>query len=114
LKPEVEEIGGRAPPGRGEKLTFVIEGLGCDGCVAAIENSVCPMPGVTYVGVSLSGGTMTIRAGTGLDAAGVLEKVRSMGYGVQAGPGVDATLLRECPCRRNGRYSSAGNGPVPR
>lgn len=49
-----------------EKLT--VSGMGCDGCVSVIENAVMPLPGVAYVGVCLTGGTMTLRPSIGLDA----------------------------------------------
>ena len=82
-----------------DKLTFAIHGLGCMDCVAAIENAVMPLMGVAYVGVSLSGGTMTVRPGPGFDLPSVVSRVQRLGYGV--GEEVDADLPRAagCPCR---------------
>lgn len=85
------------------KLTFAVAGLGCDGCVAAIENAVMPMPGVTYVGVSLSGGTMTIRPGPGLDIPQLKTRVSDLGYSMSDGVPPTFLVASVCPCRTRGR-----------
>lgn len=66
-----------------DKLTFAIHGMGCEGCVAAIENAVMPMTGVAYVGVSLSGMTITVRPAEGFDASALEVSILSMGYGFE-------------------------------
>lgn len=81
-----------------DKLTFAIHGLGCIDCVAAIENAVMPLTGVTYVGVSLSGRTMTVRPGPGFDLPAMVSKVRLLGYGVGEDVAEDVVRLAGCPC----------------
>lgn len=80
------------------KLTFAIHDLGCTDCVSTIENAVMPLPGVTYVGVSLSRGAMTIRSGLDFDGAAI-SKVRLLGYGVGDDCAEDVAWLAGCPCR---------------
>ncbi len=82
---------------RTEKLTFAIQGMGCGNCVAAIENAVMPIPGIAYVGVSLSGGTMTIRPGDGFEASVIIARITSLGYGVDGASG--SVSSPGCPCR---------------
>jgi copper chaperone CopZ len=83
-----------------EKLTFAVTGMGCDGCVSAIENAVMPLQGVAYVGVCLSDATMTVRPGLGLDVSGIIARVAAMGYGVSAQGSSSAQIVhRACPCR---------------
>lgn len=81
-----------------DKLTFAIHGMGCEGCVTAIENVVMPMAGVAYVGVSLISGTMTIRPGPGFKSFDLVSKITSLGYGVDEQPG--SISSSGCPCRR--------------
>jgi len=81
-----------------DKLTFAIHGLGCSDCVSAIENAVMPLPGVAYVGVSLSGRTMTVRPGPGFDVSAVFSKVQLLGYGVGDEVAKDVAFAG-CPCR---------------
>jgi copper chaperone CopZ len=84
---------------RPEKLTFAITGMGCVDCVAVIENAVMPMPGITYIGVSLSSGTMTIRPGPGFEKSVLINRVTSLGYGVGDESGTPALVPGPCPCR---------------
>lgn len=94
-----------------EKLTFTVMGMGCDGCVAAIENAVLPLAGVLYVGVSLSSGTMTIRPGKGLDVAELTKRVGALGYGLSAGTSIASVSTTEsCACWRTPAHSP--NGPT--
>lgn len=79
---------------RPDKLTFQIAGMGCDVCVAAIENAVMTLPGVDYVGVSLSRGTMTVRPGPGLDLERLVTVVVGLGYGIDGSEVQGA----DCPC----------------
>lgn len=80
---------------RPEKLTFQLAGIGCDGCVAAVENAVMVLPGVSYVGVSFSAGTMTVRPGPGFDPEALAVVVAGLGYGIEGGQATGA----DCPCR---------------
>lgn len=86
---------------RAEKLTFPIDGIRCDGCVAVIENAAMRLAGVEYVGVSLSGGTMTVRPGPGLDTERLMMIVAGLGYGVNGRKMEGA----DCPCRGYKRRS---------
>lgn len=81
------------------KLTFAVVNMGCPDCVAAIENAVMPLPGVVYVGVSLTGGTMTIRPGPGLNTAVIVSKLAGLGYAVVDEVGHDSRPASPCPCR---------------
>lgn len=81
------------------KLTFTVSGMACPDCVSAIENAVMPLAGVTYVGVSLSGRTMTVRPGLGFDVQTMFSKVRLLGYGVGDDVAEDVAYLAGCPCR---------------
>lgn len=81
-----------------DKLTFAIHGLGCSDCVAAIENAVMPLKGVAYVGVSLSGRSITIRPSPGFDLPSLVSKVRLLGYGVGEDVGENFVRLAGCPC----------------
>jgi copper chaperone CopZ len=93
---------------RAEKLAFAVKGMGCDGCVAAIENAVMSMPGVAYVGVCLSSMTMTIRPCEGFDFETTVAEVRSLGYDVNREGQLDAALQSDCPCRDYSRRSGGG------
>jgi copper chaperone CopZ len=81
------------------KLTFALHGLGCHECVVAIENAVMPMAGVAYVGISLSGGTMTVRPGPGFDPGAMVSRIMALGYGVDDAP-VEGIRSNACLCRR--------------
>jgi len=85
---------------RPDKLTFVVGGMGCPGCVSVIENAVMPIPGVAYVGVSLASGTMTLRPGPGLDVDQVLSIVDALGYRVGVPDGTAPPVGTSCPCLR--------------
>tara|TARA_R110002020_G_scaffold25225_18_gene82201 strand:+ start:6418 stop:6714 length:297 start_codon:yes stop_codon:yes gene_type:complete len=91
------------------KLTFAVNGLGCIDCVAAIENAVMPLVGVTYVGVSLSSGTMTVRPGPDFDVHAMFSKVRLLGYDIGDDVAGDVARLAGCPCRE----PSAAGGRTP-
>ena len=83
-----------------DKLTFAVTGMGCEGCVSAIENAVMPLQGVAYVGVCLSDATMTVRPGPGLDVPDMIAQVAAMGYGVSVqGSSMVEVKARTCPCR---------------
>ncbi|WP_375600405.1 cation transporter [Devosia sp. Naph2] len=95
---------------RAEKVTFSITGMGCVGCVSAIENAVMPMKGVEYVGVSLSLMTMTVRPGPGFELAAIASRVRLLGYGVDEEMKHEAAPRSGCPCRVNSTRPAAISG----
>jgi copper chaperone CopZ len=82
-----------------DKLTFAVTGMGCEGCVDVIENAVMPMTCVAYVGISLSGGTMTVRPGPGFDPVAMVSRIVALGYGVDEAP-VEGNRSNACPCTR--------------
>ena len=89
--------------GVGEKLTIGIAGMACDGCVQVLENAVNRLPGIAYVGVSLSGASMTVRSGEGFDLANLFGCVKALGYEVsEAGKAFPGTSM-DCPCRARAR-----------
>lgn len=81
-----------------DKLTFAIHGMGCEGCVTAIENAVMPMAGVAYVGVSLSRMTMTVRPGPDFDPVSMISRIMALGYGVDEAR-LGGIRSNSCPCR---------------
>ena len=81
------------------KLTFAIANLGCSNCVAAIENAVMPLPGVAYVGVSLTGGTMTVRPGPDLNVGTIVSKLTGLGYVLLDELCPSTPWASACPCR---------------
>lgn len=84
--------------GTGEKLTMPIFGLGCDGCVVAVENALNRLPGVSYAGVSLIGATLTLRIGEGFDHEELVRCIDALGYSV-SGSVSPSTDDLPCPCR---------------
>jgi copper chaperone CopZ len=88
-----------------EKLTIEVIGMDCPDCVATIENAVMRLPGVIYVGVSLGGGTMTIRPGPVIDVEQVISEVVALGYAIGGAADAIGTPPAACPCRsRNWRH----------
>ncbi|WP_108398248.1 heavy-metal-associated domain-containing protein [Devosia submarina] len=86
---------------RPDKLTFAISGIACPDCISVIENAALSLKGVDYVGVSLSGGTMTIRPGPGLDLPRLISTITALGYIVEpATTGQGGVAGLTCPCRR--------------
>ncbi|WP_082102235.1 heavy-metal-associated domain-containing protein [Devosia psychrophila] len=81
------------------KLTFAVAGLGCPGCVPAIENAVMRLPGILYVGVSLSGGTMTITPGPDFERERVITALAGLGYDVDGTRTDPLGGAVSCPCR---------------
>lgn len=62
-----------------EKLELVIEGMGCEGCVAAVEKALRAVPGVRTVTVDLAAGRATVEH-DGADRAALLRAVEKAGY----------------------------------
>jgi copper chaperone CopZ len=70
-----------------EKFELVVEGMGCEGCVAAVEKALRAVPGVRSVRVDLAAGRATVEQ-EGADPAALLRAVEKAGYDARpAGPG---------------------------
>lgn len=83
---------------RPDKLTFSLQGLGCIDCVAAIENAVMPLAGVSYVGVSLFAKTMTVRPAPSFDVTAMVSRVQALGYRIDDIDSETSVVVR-CRCR---------------
>lgn len=66
----------------GAERTYVVDGMSCEHCRAAVTDEVRRVPGVTGVEVDLDGGTVTVR-GTGADDAAVRAAIDEAGYAVR-------------------------------
>jgi|DewCreStandDraft_4_1066084.scaffolds.fasta_scaffold00029_340 copper chaperone CopZ len=62
-----------------EKLELVIEGMGCEGCVAAVDKALRAVPGVRAVTVDLKSGRATVEH-EGADPKALLRAVEKAGY----------------------------------
>jgi copper chaperone CopZ len=62
-----------------EKLELEIEGMGCEGCVAAVDTALRAVPGVRTVAVDLAAGRATVEH-EGVDPAALLRAVEKAGY----------------------------------
>ena len=62
--------------------TVIVQGMTCGHCVAAVEQEVGRIPGVTGVQVDLATGAVAIASDGELDAAAVAEAVDEAGYEV--------------------------------
>lgn len=80
------------------KLTFAVTNMGCPDCVATIENAVMPLSGVVYVGVSLTGGTMTVRPGPDLNVSAIVSKLTVLGYMIGDADCPNGPSAIACPC----------------
>ncbi|MFV0308667.1 MAG: heavy-metal-associated domain-containing protein [Desertimonas sp.] len=59
---------------------FVVTGMTCGHCVAAVNEELTKLPGVTDVDVQLDGGAVTIRSDQPLDDEAVRAAVDEAGY----------------------------------
>ncbi|HET6467391.1 MAG TPA: heavy metal-associated domain-containing protein [Geminicoccaceae bacterium] len=66
------------------RLTLTIHGMGCEGCVAAVNEAVERVPGVQKVRVDLARGRAEVEGDPGLDANAVRDAVEAAGYEVRA------------------------------
>jgi copper chaperone CopZ len=62
-----------------ERLELEIEGMGCEGCVAAVEKALRAVPGVRTVAVDLAAGRATVEH-EGADEAALVRAVEKAGY----------------------------------
>ena len=63
----------------GAERTYVVDGMSCEHCRAAVTDEVRRVPGITGVEVDLDGGTVTVH-GTGADDAAVRAAIDEAGY----------------------------------
>ena len=63
--------------------TYVVEGMSCGHCEAAVREEVCGVEGVEDVRVDLTTGHLTV-VGTSIDEAAVKAAVEEAGYRVAA------------------------------
>lgn len=66
------------------RTTVSVEGMTCDHCVAAVQQEVGQIPGVTGVDVDLATGLVAIASEGELDPASVAAAVDEAGYAVRA------------------------------
>ncbi len=69
-----------------EKLELEIEGMGCEGCVAAVDQALRAVPGVRIVTVDLKAGRATVEH-DGVDAAALVRAVEKAGYDARPAAG---------------------------
>jgi Zn2+/Cd2+-exporting ATPase len=65
-----------------KNIKYRVGGMDCASCVAKIENAVGRLPGVDYVGVSLSSGTLTVRPGQDFSKGTVERQVKALGFAI--------------------------------
>ncbi len=65
-----------------ESTTVTVQGMTCGHCVAAVEQEVGRIPGVTGVEVDLATGAVAIASEAPLDPAAVAAAVDEAGYEV--------------------------------
>jgi copper chaperone CopZ len=68
----------------GARLILTIHGMGCESCVAAVNEAVERVPGVERVRVDLASGRAEIEGDPTLDANAVRDAVEAAGYEVRA------------------------------
>ncbi|QYG91410.1 heavy-metal-associated domain-containing protein [Iamia sp. SCSIO 61187] len=66
------------------RTTITVEGMTCGHCVAAVEQEVGQIPGVTGVDVDLATGVVAIASEGELDPTAVAAAVDEAGYEVRA------------------------------
>ena len=63
-----------------ETVRLMIEGMGCDGCVAAVDEALRTVPGVRHVRVDLAAGSAEVEAEAPVAAAPLVAAVDRAGY----------------------------------
>ena len=63
-----------------ETVRLRIEGMGCDGCVAAVDEALRKVPGVRRVTVDLAAGRAEVEVEAPADTAPLLAAVERAGY----------------------------------
>jgi copper chaperone CopZ len=64
----------------GEIVRLRIEGMGCDGCVAAVSEALRQVPGVRRVSVELEAGSAEVEIAPPAGAALLVAAVERAGY----------------------------------
>ncbi len=68
-----------------EKVVLNVEGMSCDHCVKAVNNSVGILPGVANVAVDLAGKTVTVEFDSAkVSVDKIKEEIEDQGYDVVA------------------------------
>ncbi len=63
-----------------ETVKLRVEGMGCDGCVAAVDEALRKLPGVARVRVELAAGTAEVELARPADLAPLLAAIDRAGY----------------------------------
>ena len=69
--------------GETRRLTLLVRGARCGGCLAKIETAARALPGITAARLNLSSGRLEISGTPAMDAAKVTRAIAELGYGVQ-------------------------------
>lgn len=69
-----------------QKLELEIEGMGCEGCVAAVDKALRAVPGVRTVAVDLKAGRATVEH-EGASPAALVQAVEKAGYDARLAEG---------------------------
>ncbi|WMC92376.1 copper chaperone CopZ [Kineothrix sp. MB12-C1] len=68
-----------------EKVVLNVEGMSCEHCVKAVNNSVGILPGVANVAVDLAGKTVTVEFDSAkVSVDKIKEEIEDQGYDVVA------------------------------
>lgn len=62
------------------RYAVTIDGMGCEGCVAAVTEAIETLPGVRRVEVDLKGGSAAVEAEPALDEAALRRALEKAGY----------------------------------
>jgi copper chaperone len=67
-----------------QQQTFAVVGMSCEHCVAAVEDEVARIDGVSGVEVDLASATVLVR-GSAIDGAAVRAAIETAGYSLATG-----------------------------
>jgi copper chaperone CopZ len=62
--------------------TFLVSGMTCGHCVAAVKEEVAKLPSVTEVEIDLASGAVTVLSGEALDTVAIDAAIDEAGYAV--------------------------------
>lgn len=65
-------------------IRLEVEGMGCEGCVTAVQQALEGVPGVVRALVDLKGGRAEVEAAEGVDPARLVAAVGEAGYDAKA------------------------------
>lgn len=63
-----------------ETVRLRIEGMGCEGCVATVQEALAALPGVRRVAVALDQGTAEVEVEAPTDRGALVAAVEAAGY----------------------------------